>query len=418
MRASAPRTLGAFLGALLIVGLLATPAAAVPPPPNPTDDQLSSSQSQAQAAAGAVAQVSGQLAEVNKQLELLEIQTEAAADEHTQAEAAVQLATAKAAQTAQAVITATGTLDQAETAVQSLARDTYMQGSFALSDVTLLDADGPADFIDRSNMLNIATDLQVATMQDLQLAKVAQSNADSAARNAVVEKQAAEKKAKDTLDALTVQLAQAESASASLQAQQASLSDQLTLAQQNAANLAGQRAQYDAWVAAEAAAKAAAEAAAAAKAAASAAAAGQASPGGGGPSEGASAQGWAIPAGGYLSSCFCARWGVFHYGVDIAAPMYTPVYAAGPGTVMRSGAATGFGQAIYIQHDDGWVTVYGHMETLAVSAGQRVAAGQKIAGVGMRGFSTGPHLHFEVTRGMYGARVDPIPWLAARGVYL
>jgi murein DD-endopeptidase MepM/ murein hydrolase activator NlpD len=118
-----------------------------------------------------------------------------------------------------------------------------------------------------------------------------------------------------------------------------------------------------------------------------------------------------------LSSCFCARWGTFHYGIDLAAPMYTPEYAAEDGVVLRAGPATGFGLAVYILHADGYVTVYGHMDSITVHAGQYVQAGQRIALLGMRGESTGPHLHFEVHQGgEYGTPIDPIPWLRARGV--
>jgi murein DD-endopeptidase MepM/ murein hydrolase activator NlpD len=118
-----------------------------------------------------------------------------------------------------------------------------------------------------------------------------------------------------------------------------------------------------------------------------------------------------------LTSCFCARWGTFHYGIDLAAPMYTPEYAAEDGVVLRAGPATGFGLAVYILHADGYVTVYGHMDSITVHAGQYVQAGQRIALLGMRGQSTGPHLHFEVHQGgEYGTPIDPIPWLRARGV--
>jgi murein DD-endopeptidase MepM/ murein hydrolase activator NlpD len=118
-----------------------------------------------------------------------------------------------------------------------------------------------------------------------------------------------------------------------------------------------------------------------------------------------------------ISSCFCARWGTFHYGIDFAAPMHTPEYAAADGVVIRAGAASGFGLAVYILHDSGDVTVYGHMDKILVSAGQVVQAGQTIALLGMRGESTGPHLHFEVHQGgMDGTRIDPLPWLRARGV--
>jgi murein DD-endopeptidase MepM/ murein hydrolase activator NlpD len=124
-----------------------------------------------------------------------------------------------------------------------------------------------------------------------------------------------------------------------------------------------------------------------------------------------------FPMHGRLTSCFCARWGTFHYGIDIAGPMDTPEYAAEDGVVLRAGPATGFGLAVYILHDDGYVTVYGHMDVIKVSVGQYVQAGQTIALEGARGEATGPHLHFEVHRGgEYGTPIDPIPWLAARGV--
>lgn len=124
-----------------------------------------------------------------------------------------------------------------------------------------------------------------------------------------------------------------------------------------------------------------------------------------------------LPVNGRLTSCFCTRWGTMHWGIDLAAPMYTPIYAAGAGVVTEAGAASGFGNAIYIQHDNGDVTMYGHMEVVEVQAGDIVNVGDEIAKVGSRGYSTGPHLHFEVYEGgLEGQRVDPIGWLAARGV--
>ena len=109
---------------------------------------------------------------------------------------------------------------------------------------------------------------------------------------------------------------------------------------------------------------------------------------------------------------------VLHGGVDIAAPIGTPIYAAASGTVARTGPATGFGLAVYIRGEDGAVTVYGHVNAEYVRAGERVRAGELIAEVGNRGQSTGPHLHFEVhpSGAMYGGQVDPVPWLRARGV--
>jgi murein DD-endopeptidase MepM/ murein hydrolase activator NlpD len=72
---------------------------------------------------------------------------------------------------------------------------------------------------------------------------------------------------------------------------------------------------------------------------------------------------------------------------------------------------------VYIQHANGDVTVYGHMEKILVRAGQVVQAGQEIALLGAEGQATGPHLHLEVhVGGIAGRRIDPLPWLRARGV--
>ncbi len=123
-----------------------------------------------------------------------------------------------------------------------------------------------------------------------------------------------------------------------------------------------------------------------------------------------------VPSARY-TSCFCERWGTLHAGIDLAAPLGTPIGAVGDGVVLKAGPATGFGLAIYIQHENGDVTVYGHMYVMDVKTGDIVQAGQQIAEVGSNGFSTGPHLHLEVhVGGIEGQKIDPIPWLAARGV--
>ena len=118
-----------------------------------------------------------------------------------------------------------------------------------------------------------------------------------------------------------------------------------------------------------------------------------------------------------LTSPFGPRWGTLHAGVDLAAPMRTPEYAAMDGVVIEAGPASGFGLAVYIQHENGDVSVYGHMDEILVSAGQIVQAGETIALVGNRGQSTGPHLHFEIrTGGASGQPVDPLAYLRQRGV--
>ena len=123
------------------------------------------------------------------------------------------------------------------------------------------------------------------------------------------------------------------------------------------------------------------------------------------------------PAEGAFTSPFSPRWGSFHYGVDIANSPGTPILAVMDGTVIDSGPASGYGQWIRIKHDDGSVSVYGHMQTLNVAVGERVHAGQNIAGMGSMGFSTGSHLHFEIHPDGT-TPVDPAAWLAERGISL
>ncbi|MFD6161696.1 M23 family metallopeptidase [Nocardia sp. NPDC060256] len=122
-------------------------------------------------------------------------------------------------------------------------------------------------------------------------------------------------------------------------------------------------------------------------------------------------------AAGTFTSGYGARWGVQHLGVDIAGPIGTPIVAVADGTVIEAGPAAGFGMWVRLLHDDGTVTIYGHIDTATVSQGQRVMAGDQIATIGNRGFSTGPHCHFEVW--LNGSdKIDPLPWLATRGISL
>lgn len=118
---------------------------------------------------------------------------------------------------------------------------------------------------------------------------------------------------------------------------------------------------------------------------------------------------------GGITSGFGGRWGRFHEGLDIAAPIGTPIHVPLAGTVIDSGAATGFGLWVRVRHADGTITVYGHVNLSLVRVGQKVTAGQTIAEVGRRGHSTGPHLHFEVITPA-GLKIDPRPWLDARGI--
>ncbi|WFR73103.1 M23 family metallopeptidase [Prescottella defluvii] len=121
------------------------------------------------------------------------------------------------------------------------------------------------------------------------------------------------------------------------------------------------------------------------------------------------------PVSGVLTSSYGPRWGTHHNGIDIGASLGTPIYSAADGVVINAGPASGFGQWVRVQHDDGSITVYGHVDTFTADVGDRVVAGQQIATVGNRGQSTGPHLHFE-TWDPDGSQVDPQIWLRDNGV--
>lgn len=95
-----------------------------------------------------------------------------------------------------------------------------------------------------------------------------------------------------------------------------------------------------------------------------------------------------------------------HTGIDIAASYGTNVYAADGGTVIMASWNGGYGNCVMINHGNGYITLYGHMSSLAVSAGETVSQGETIGYVGSTGMSTGPHLHYEVYYN--GVRTDPL----------
>lgn len=118
------------------------------------------------------------------------------------------------------------------------------------------------------------------------------------------------------------------------------------------------------------------------------------------------------PTSGDVSSRYGLRWGgsEFHPGIDIAAEMGTPVLATADGTVVDSGwNSGGYGYMVDIDHGNGVITRYAHNSQLTVTVGMNVKKGQVIAYVGSTGFSTGPHLHYEVR--VNGRTVNPENYL-------
>ncbi|MGJ7044782.1 peptidoglycan DD-metalloendopeptidase family protein [Thermoanaerobacterium thermosulfurigenes] len=110
-----------------------------------------------------------------------------------------------------------------------------------------------------------------------------------------------------------------------------------------------------------------------------------------------------------ITSRYGQRWGRLHAGIDIAASMNDPIYAADGGTVVFAGWENGYGNLVEIDHGNGYVTYYGHASKILVKKGDKVYKGQEIALVGMTGNTTGPHVHFEVRKN--GVPVNPMMYL-------
>jgi murein DD-endopeptidase MepM/ murein hydrolase activator NlpD len=118
------------------------------------------------------------------------------------------------------------------------------------------------------------------------------------------------------------------------------------------------------------------------------------------------------PASGPITSGFGWRIDPFihrrmlHTGIDIGVPWGTPVGAAESGTVLFAGWMTGYGNVVVLDHGNGVSTVYAHLSSYAVQPGETVQRGQVIARAGSTGWSTGPHLHFEIREN--GQPIDPL----------
>lgn len=343
------------------------------------------------------------IVDTEEELARLELEAEAAADIYRQAEAELVVADARAEEARQSAAQAEDDLRRAQDDLGIFARNTYISGSRLSADFLLLDSSSPADLIERAGLLESVANSRTEALDRVLVTQARSDTADDVANQALDTKVDAEAEARAALDMSTALLDEQQATLTTLLEEKAGYDAEFYAALVELLGAEGAAAafeQYEKDLLTRSAAEAAARAAAY----------------GGGPVMSGE---WALPLDGRFTSCYCQRWGTMHWGIDIAAPMYTPLYSAGDGIVIQAGPATGFGQAVYIQHSNGDVTVYGHMEVIEVVTGQRVAAGQEIALVGSQGFSTGPHLHFEVhVGGVGGTRVDPVIWLANRGIFV
>ncbi|MGY1782417.1 M23 family metallopeptidase [Geodermatophilus sp. SYSU D01036] len=383
--------------AVLAVGAAAVLLAApVPAMADPEDDVAAAEAAEA-ALVAEVSRIQGAVTAAEEQLQRMTVEAEAAADAALVAQAELAAAQEAAAVAAAELQAARDAVAQAQDEVVELGREAYMGsgGDLGGTASVLLDSQGPREVLERAATLDLLGAQRAETLQQYELLETQEEEADAAARAAVQERDAAAAAAAEAQAAADARLAQAQGDYDALAGEKARLDEQLRAAEVELLRLRGIAEAEAAWEAQQAAEQQAAVNV-------------QSTAGGG-----------IAPTTGRVTSCYGPRWGTMHQGVDIAAPIGTPVFAPEGGVVLQAGPASGFGQAVYVQHDDGSITLYGHVNRFFVSAGQVVGAGQQIAEVGNKGQSTGPHLHFEVHEGgLYASRVNPMPWLQAHGISL
>jgi murein DD-endopeptidase MepM/ murein hydrolase activator NlpD len=374
----APRR--AVVVAAVVAGLLAgTPAALAAPTVGGTSEQ--------EGLAAEVARIEQLVTAAEEQLQRMTVEAEAAADAALVARAELATAQADADATAAELATAQADVATAEDDVATLGREAYMGADNRYGDIELLlDAESPTELLQQAATMDVLGAQRAARLTGFLAVEQRVEEADRAARAAVTRLDEAARAADEAEAAAIAHLAEAQAEYDAVAAQKAALDEQYRAAGERL--LASQ---------------------------------GAADPGAAFTARlDARAQGTTgMPTAGRLTSCYGARWGTMHQGIDIAAPIGTPIYVPEDGVVLQAGPASGFGLAVYVQHADGQITLYGHVNRFSVTAGQVVTAGQQIAEVGNRGQSTGPHLHFEVHQGgLYANRVNPMPWLAQHGISL
>lgn len=326
---------------------------------------------------------------------------QATADQARQAQVAAQVAAEEAARKL-ATLEARSVQAKAELArraVEAYSHPSKGGGFFALTQSASFD-----DAVRRQSYFTVVQGRTVDAIGALRAAREDQADARTEmdkASNLAAERARAEK---DQADALL-------SARRTQQAARDQLQGRISSLEQESRQLAAQEAQIQALIRAQAAPPAAAAQAAPSSPGDTLPTPGATSPAASGPTPPGAAvrpsgSKFIWPIGGVVTSEYGPRWGSFHPGIDIAGPDGAPIAAARKGVVIYAAFNDGgYGNYVIIDHQDGFVTAYAHQSRLAVRQGQSVSQGQVIGYEGSTGFSTGPHLHFEVR--LNGSAQDP-----------
>ncbi len=381
-RSRAPRR--AVLVAAAVAGLLAGTPVVAGAAPAPAAEQAALEEQ--------VKAIEEQVEAAEEQLQRMTVEAEAASDAALVARAQLAQGQAEAERTAAELAAAQADVAGAEEDIAELSREAYMGADNRYGDLEMvLDAKSPTELLQQAATMEVIGDHRAERLQEFLTVQARVEEADRAARAAVAQLGELARKAEEAERAANEHLARAQADYDARAAEKARLDEELRLAGERLLAAQGAADAAAAWSARQAQQQSLASA--------------------------SNTSG--MPTAGRLTSCYGPRWGTMHQGVDIAAPIGTPIYVPEDGVVLQAGAASGFGQAVYVQHGDGQITLYGHVNQFYVGAGQVVKAGDHIADVGNKGQSTGPHLHFEVHQGgLYASRVNPMPWLQSHGIAL
>ncbi|MGR6963384.1 peptidoglycan DD-metalloendopeptidase family protein [Geodermatophilus sp. URMC 61] len=376
-RTRAPRR--AVVVAAAVAGLLAGTPVVAGAAPAPAASEQASLEEQVKA-------IEEQVKAAEEQLQRMTVEAEAAADAALVARAQLAQGQAEAERTAAELAVAQADVVAAKEDIAALGREAYMGAEERYGDLELiLDAQSPTELLQQAATMEQLGDHRAERLQEFLTVQARVEEADRAARAAVAQLGELARKADEAERAANEHLARAQADYDARAAEKARLDGELRLAGERLLASQGAADPVAAWSARQ--------------------------------SLASSADVSGMPTAGRMTSCYGPRWGTMHQGIDIAAPIGTPIYVPEDGVVLQAGAASGFGQAVYVQHGDGQITLYGHVNQFYVGAGQVVKAGDHIADVGNKGQSTGPHLHFEVHQGgLYASRVNPMPWLQAHGI--
>jgi len=378
----------AVVSTLLVASLLAAPTGSAAP------GDLDAVRSEHDEVAAQVAAIQERVRGAEENLQRMTVEAEAASGVAMAAQAQLATAQQHAEQTAAQLAEVRAAVVSTQDDVSAIGRQAYMGGDESFSEMQMvLHADGPGELIQQAATLDMLGEDRAEVLQKLELDEAREDRLDQEARSAMAERDAAARAAEEAQAAADAQLTAAQGDFDALSAEKAALDAQLRDAEIRLLELQGRADAEAAWAQIQAAEEAA---------------------------DTLTATGGAVPPTlGRVTSCYGSRWGAMHYGIDIAAPIGTPVYSPEAGTVLQAGPASGFGLAVAVQHSDGAISLYGHVNQFFVEPGQAVAGGERIAEVGNRGQSTGPHLHFEIHRGgLYAERSNPVPWLSQRGISL